>query len=116
MMGPRQEAQDACEMREPSFSGQNTGKFPLWTDLDAMARNCTRPEEFVRGLAGDILDGSMNPSRPSLYDLPEVSLGAAMGRAEQLKAGAEAIVPIGIASVAYHTFDPCAFTFHSADS
>ncbi|MFY0635248.1 MAG: hypothetical protein JXQ91_15645 [Vannielia sp.] len=107
-----QQAQNAYEVREPTFSGQNTGKFPQFTALDAMARNCSTPRQFVAGLIGYLLDGDMNPHRPSTYDLTDGALGPANARAQQLAAEAEAIVPIGIASVAYHTFDPCAFTFH----
>lgn len=108
-----QEAQDAYEVREPTFSGQSTGKFDQLTALDAMARNCSTPRQFVAGLIGYLLDGDMNPHRPSTYDLTDGALGPANARAQQLAAEAEAIVPIGIASVAYHTFDPCAFTFHN---
>lgn len=101
------------ETREPHFMGGGTGKFPVMTELDSMARRCNTADQFVAAFISYVVTGEMDPNRPQTVDLTTADTGAMSARIDQIVAEGGAIPPIGIASVANHTFDPCAFTFHN---
>lgn len=100
--------------RVPTFPDiSNVSNFPTITAMDAMAQSAGSADNFVRGLIGYIMTGEMNPHRAGGFTLNQDVTGQAQTRIEQLITEFRGIPPIGIAAVMYHTFDPCAFTFHN---
>lgn len=101
------------ETRVPTFPDlSNVSNFPVVSALEAMARSCTNADQFVTGLVAFILTGEMNPHRAGGYEVTSGAIAGASARVSQLATEFKGIAPIGGASVMYHTFDPCAATFH----
>ena len=104
---------NTVETQIPTFPDlSNVSNFPVVSALEAMARSCTNADQFVTGLVAFILTGEMNPHRAGGYDISSRAIAGASARVSQLTTEFKGIAPIGGAAVMYHTFDPCAATFH----
>ncbi|WP_130402952.1 hypothetical protein [Thalassococcus sp. S3] len=105
---------EVYETRTPAFPDiSNVGNFPVVTALDAIKRNCGTADEFVRGVVTFLITGEMNPHRAVPLELSCWDLPSAWTRFDQMKTEFMGIAPLGVGAVMYHTFDPCAFTFHN---